>query len=610
MVDIAEAFVTLRPDTKGFAQAAKSGITGAFGAIGVAAAAGMAVVGGAIAATAVSGVQAFAGFQRQMNEVFTLLPGITGEAMDAMSAQALQLAKDMGTLPEEVVPALYQALSAGVPQDNVFAFLETANKAAIAGVTDLETSVNAITGVVNAYGADAISAIEASDLMFTTVRLGKTTFDELAASLANVLPFASAAGVDFANISAAMSTLTAVTGQTSESTTKLRQLIVELSDSAKGVGDDFGTLTGKNFKEFIAAGGTLQEALQALTKHAEGVGISVDQMFGSVEAGAAALILTGAASDSFTAALEEMGTSAGATEAAYATMDQGMSRAMDKIRAGWEVLKVHIGESLMPAVQAFADWLLENMPTIEEKITTFFTGVALVAEAIAQSFFGMETDITGALSGVDASMETSKTASQEYAGGVAANNATALSSFQTVATFIQEDFVPALQSIRDWWDDNLEPMLESYRQVDEAFRRFMEGYSNVVDTARGVVHGSSWLNPLSLIPSGLRGLFELAEQGHPEHHAGGIFGEGGRTRNLLTQPPRSNEGLAILERGEEILTRDDPRHARFGGQAVAVAAGDGGLTVENLTINNPAPEPAGVAVRDSLMAASFLLGRG
>ena len=92
--------------------------------------------------------------------------------MDEMRNQVLDVSGDMGRLPEEVIPALYQSLSAGVPTDNVFEFMDTAHKAALGGVTDLETAVDGITSVVNAYGSDVVSAANASDVMFTAVRLG------------------------------------------------------------------------------------------------------------------------------------------------------------------------------------------------------------------------------------------------------------------------------------------------------------------------------------------------------------------------------------------------------------------------------------------------------
>ena len=68
---------------------------------------------------------------------------------------------------------MYQALSAGVSQEKVKGFLEVAQKGAIAGVTDITTAVDGLSSVVNAWGEDAISAAQASDLIFTAVKMVK-----------------------------------------------------------------------------------------------------------------------------------------------------------------------------------------------------------------------------------------------------------------------------------------------------------------------------------------------------------------------------------------------------------------------------------------------------
>ena len=101
----------------------------------------MAAAGTAIAAVGVAGVKEFVGFQNSMNEVFTLLPGMSADAMGQMQGDVKNFAKEFGVLPSETIPALYQAISAGVPKDNVFDFLEVAQKAARGGVTSLETAV-------------------------------------------------------------------------------------------------------------------------------------------------------------------------------------------------------------------------------------------------------------------------------------------------------------------------------------------------------------------------------------------------------------------------------------------------------------------------------------
>ena len=287
----------------------------------------------AVAAAAVAGTKALVDFDTGMRQVFTLMPGITDQARKAMEDDVLSFARAAGVVPGKVMPALYQAISAGVPPDNVFTFLETANKAAVGGITDLETSVDGITSVVNAYGADVLSAAEASDLMFTAVRLGKTDFGQLSDSLFQVIPTAAALGVKFGDVTGALAQMTAQGTPTRVATTQLRQLFVELSKEGGKASGAFKELSGKSFAEFVKAGGDVADALETIQRAADDNGVAIQDMFGSVEAGQAALALSGPNLETYRDNLDEMGSAAGATDLAFEEMDQGLARTWDKIKA-------------------------------------------------------------------------------------------------------------------------------------------------------------------------------------------------------------------------------------------------------------------------------------
>jgi TP901 family phage tail tape measure protein len=327
---------------------------------------GTAVKVGAIAGVAVGvaaigkGVTAFADFERSMNEVFTLIPGTSKEAMDAMTQDVKNFSREFGVLPDRVVPALYQALSAGVPKDNVFEFLEVAQKAAKGGVTDLTVSVNGISSVMNAYGADVLSATQASDLMFTAVRLGKTSFEEMSASLFQVTPTAAALGVKFGDVTAALASMTAQGVPTSVATTQLRQLFVELSKEGTKTSDVFSKISGKSFKEFVASGGNTQQALAMLEKHAGQTNLGINDLFGSVEAGSAALSLTGKGTETFVNNLAAMGEASGATDAAFEQMNTGLGPVIDRFKALGAVILLEIGGKIAPVLEKLANYIEEN----------------------------------------------------------------------------------------------------------------------------------------------------------------------------------------------------------------------------------------------------------
>ncbi len=362
LLDLATLIVRLKTDSTQYKQGMTQATTQTqqFGA-GVAKFVGGVAVGALVAAGAAAvkfadeSLAQFKKFETGMREIFTVIPGISQEAMGALEDDVLQASAAMGRLPEETIPAIYEALSSGVPPDNVFDFIEVANAAALGGVTTLETAVNGITSVVNAYGADVISAGEASDQMFQAVMGGKTTFDQLANSLYNVIPTAAGLGVEFGNVTAALATMTAIGVPTSVATTQLRQLLVELSQAGGDAAETFERMAGQSFVDFIAGGGNVQQALQLMEQAAADGGVRLSDLFSSVEAGNAALSLTGASTEKFTTELEHAAEAAGSTEAAADQFSGSLERSEDMAAAAKAEYQTLVGKGLAPLKQAFYD---------------------------------------------------------------------------------------------------------------------------------------------------------------------------------------------------------------------------------------------------------------
>ncbi len=334
--------------------------------------AGIGIGAGAVATKALS---EFRGFEDGMNEVFTLLPGISSEAMDQMSADILQVSKEIGKLPEDVIPSLYNSLSAGVPPGNVFDFLETANKLAVGGATDLGTAVDGLTTVVNAFGADVIDVGTASDQIFTAVKGGKTTVDELSRSLFQVAPVAAGLGVEFGNVTAALATLTAAGTPTSVAATQLRAVFAELSKPTSVVSKLFKELSGKDFATFISEGGNVADALGLIKKEADKNGVSLAAYFGSVEAAGAAQVLTGKGAEKFAAELKAAGEAAGATEVAFQQGASGIGLVLDKIRAAINVFVIEIGQKLAPILLEFIEKAQAVFERLQPRVKAFSDAV-------------------------------------------------------------------------------------------------------------------------------------------------------------------------------------------------------------------------------------------
>ncbi|MCZ9862131.1 phage tail tape measure protein [Brachyspira hyodysenteriae] len=347
-------------------------------------------------------------FDNGMREVLTLLPKLSNEGFESLKQETLAFSKELGKVPEEVVPALYQSLSAGVPRENVFEFLKTAGKAAIAGVAELETSVDGLTSVTNAYGTEVLSVNKASDIMFQTLKLGKTDFTQLSKSLFNVIPTASALGVKFEEIGAGIAVMTAQGTPTSVATTQIRQTLVELNKEGSTTDKTFREIAGTSFKEFIEQGGTLQEALQMLAEKAAESGKDISSMFSSVEAGNAALALSGKNASKFKDALDKMNNSAGATAEAFKKIDDGPARQFEKIKAELSALVIELGNSLLPVVNEDLLPVIRDkaVPLAEKMIFTIisliktFSDLPAPLQAVSVGFVSLVAGFGPALKGI------------------------------------------------------------------------------------------------------------------------------------------------------------------------------------------------------------------
>lgn len=375
---------------------ALSGIAGlATGPVG----ATVVAIGALTAATAgfaVKAVQASGNFQKGMNMVYTMLPNASQQTKDKLSKDVLDLSQKYGQAADNISASMYQALSAGVAANDVKGFLDVAQQATIAsGLNDTAIAVDGISSVVNAFGAKNISAKKASDLMFTAVRKGKTTFGEMASSIAQVSPVASSLGVQFSDLTAVVATMTAKGTPTSETMTQMKAAFSEFSKGSSKASKEFKAATGKSFKDFIAQGGNLQTAMQALDQHAQKSGKNINEFFGSVEAGSFALSVTGKNAKDFAENMKEMQNSDGATEQAYKQMDQGIGPSINRMKASMAKGMIEAGQVITPMATQIVQSFEGALPAIGSAFSS-----------IGQSFLPLISGWASAISGFFQSIQS------------------------------------------------------------------------------------------------------------------------------------------------------------------------------------------------------------
>jgi len=277
-------------------------------------------------------------FRKNMLEVATISTQVTDDMTGFMN-QVMSITQEIPIKAPEAAKALYSIVSAGHDGADGMKILEVSAKAAVGGLTETETAADAITTILNAYKMSAEEAGTVSDQLFTTVRLGKTTFGELGASIAQVAPIAAAYGISIDQVLGAVASLTKQGTPTAQAMTQIRAAI-------QGTAGELG--------DAAFQGRTFQEALQLINEKAGGSASKMKEMLGTDEGLAAILALTGKNAKSAASDLEELQSSLGATEAAFEKMKDAADNQLTLLANNVQAYLRPLGEKILKEVSNIA----------------------------------------------------------------------------------------------------------------------------------------------------------------------------------------------------------------------------------------------------------------
>ena len=290
-------------------------------------------------------IKAAGDFDSSFREITTLIDEPVESLADFRQA-ILDYARDSSAGLEEITSAVYSAISAGVDYTDSLDVVAKAEQLAIAGKASLKESIIALEGPLNAYGASAEEAGDFSDALFQAVRDGITTLPELSNSLSRVTGLAANAGIEFGELLAAVSALTATGTPTAEAVTQIRAAISNIispSQQAANFAAELGLEFNAAALETRGFAGVLQDA-------ADATGGNIDELaklFGSVQALGGVLTLTGVAAESFADALEGQANRAGATAEAYERMAGSIEQSNQNLANALRTLLIEIGTPLL-----------------------------------------------------------------------------------------------------------------------------------------------------------------------------------------------------------------------------------------------------------------------
>jgi len=416
------------------------------------------VAGGALTAATIAAGQ----FGDSFNEITTLIDA-PAQSIDQFRQNIIDYARDSTQSFDDINSAIYNAISSGESYETSLGLITEAERLAIATKADLNQAVNVLRPTMNAFGAASDEAADYADVLFTTVRTGKTTLQELEPTLANVTGVAASGGISFADLSSAVAGLTAAGAPTAQAVTQIRSALVAIlaptsaaSDAAESMGVELGAgavaargLDGVFRQLYEATGGNL-EAMRQLIPRIEGAN--------------AALILGRDASGGYANAMAAMADRAGAAAQAYELMADNFNLTNQRLINNLRATLVDVGTPLLD------DWA-----DIARAIGEVFQGVSL---GIDQGSFDPVLDLV-----------------QDFGQALAADlSAIAAAMPEALAALDWDGIVSAFNTLgttaRNVFEDIFGDLdLTDPQDLARAIQAIITGIEALINTTSGIVGG-------------------------------------------------------------------------------------------------------------------------
>ncbi len=334
-------------------------------------------------AIGVAAVKAAGDFQQGLNRLVTGAGDVT-DNMNLMGESILGVSTATGVLTDKLLPAMYQIISAGQRGAEAENTLGVAARGAVAEQANVVDVAKALTTAMTDYGTAQFNATQFMNGYTRAVQLGKITLEELSNSMGPILPLARNLGVSFADVAAAMSTMTNAGIPAQRAATSLRFMFQSLENPTKKASTamtEFGLNTVAVANEMKKS---LPGALQMIYDAAKRAGPegsvpfnrAASDMIGGQRSLQAFLSLTGGHFKTYVENTKKVTAAMDASKTAvlgWDTAQKNFNVKLDQGKAAMQAVFIAIGTQLVPVlghladvitplVQHFADWVNNAKP--------------------------------------------------------------------------------------------------------------------------------------------------------------------------------------------------------------------------------------------------------
>lgn len=353
-------------------------------------------------------VGASAKMAADFQEKMTLLVTGAGESQANVSKVAngiLNMAPKVQTSSDQLADGMYMIESAGFHGAQGLSVLKAAAEGAKVGNADMSTTADALTTVLKDYHIPASKAADVTSQLVATVASGKTHMQDLAASMASILPFSSGLGVSLKDTMGAMATMTGQGVQASNAATYLKFTMMALAnETPKGAQalQSVGLSSAQVADSLKSKGlsGTLEMITDAIGKKfpkgSAAYTAALADAVGGTRGMAAALALTGQNMSTYQANIKKIG---GATADAAGDVNgfddtsHDLNNELAGLGAAFQSAGIRLGTLLIPAMTSgvkygmqLFDWFSKNHAVLMALVIS----IGALTGALAAIYIGVK----------------------------------------------------------------------------------------------------------------------------------------------------------------------------------------------------------------------------
>lgn len=290
-------------------------------------------------------VKAYREFEIRLAEISTILGAEQIPLMERLKIGIEDLSISYGQATSDMSKGMYDILSAAFDAENALTLLTTATKASIAGLSDIRTSVDIFTTVLNTYGMQVEQATNVSNILFQSVIRGKFQFEDLEQALGYVVPIAAQAGIEFKELMASLSTATRHglhLDMASRGLALAIQGIVNPTEKTTKAAEKYGIEVGDLAMRVLGLQGWFTELNEATQQFGKSI---IGELIPNMRSLRVAMVLAGDVGiTGFNKDLQELAEMGNATEIALNKIMETSQFVSNQLTQQWEKTKRDVGE--------------------------------------------------------------------------------------------------------------------------------------------------------------------------------------------------------------------------------------------------------------------------